>query len=140
MKRFNRHGLDRIDRLNGVNPVLVAALVLASGYFKVRTGGAYFVRVTDGLRTRERQAQLLAEGKSRTMNSKHLVGDAVDVAVMNAHDGSANWDFDLYVMFNECVQAAADEVDASIYWGGWWDRLRDGCHFQCDDPTRADLG
>ena len=36
--------------------------------------------VVEGLRTRERQARLVAIGASRTMNSRHLTGHAVDLA------------------------------------------------------------
>jgi peptidoglycan LD-endopeptidase CwlK len=36
-------------------------------------------RGQEGLRTRERQAALVARGASRTMNSRHLTGHAVDL-------------------------------------------------------------
>jgi peptidoglycan L-alanyl-D-glutamate endopeptidase CwlK len=35
--------------------------------------------VTEGIRTRERQAQLYREGKTKTLNSKHLEGKAIDI-------------------------------------------------------------
>ena len=41
------------------------------------------VQITEGLRTLERQRQLVAAGKSKTMNSYHLNGRAVDVYVNN---------------------------------------------------------
>jgi len=36
-------------------------------------------RVQEGLRTGERQAELVARGASRTMRSRHLAGHAVDL-------------------------------------------------------------
>ena len=35
--------------------------------------------ITEGLRTKERQAQLVKNGASKTMNSRHLTGHAVDL-------------------------------------------------------------
>jgi peptidoglycan L-alanyl-D-glutamate endopeptidase CwlK len=38
--------------------------------------------ITEGLRTKERQKELFSAGKSQTMNSRHLTGKAVDIAVI----------------------------------------------------------
>ncbi len=59
--------------LAGVKPQLVAVVRRALALSDVDFG------ITEGLRTKERQKQLVAEGKSQTMNSRHLTGDAVDV-------------------------------------------------------------
>ncbi|MCV5473136.1 M15 family metallopeptidase, partial [Escherichia coli] len=59
--------------LEGVRPQLVAVVRRALELTEVDFG------ITEGLRTKERQKQLVAEGKSQTMNSRHLTGDAVDV-------------------------------------------------------------
>ena len=39
-------------------------------------------QVQEGLRTRERQAELVARGASRTMHSRHLTGHAVDLVAL----------------------------------------------------------
>jgi peptidoglycan LD-endopeptidase CwlK len=39
-------------------------------------------RIQAGLRTRERQAELVARGASRTMYSRHLTGHAVDLVAL----------------------------------------------------------
>ncbi len=50
--------------------------------------------ITEGLRSRYRQKQLVATGKSQTMNSRHLTGHAVDVV---AYIGSqVSWEWPLY--------------------------------------------
>lgn len=74
--------------LAGVKPQLVAVVRRALALSDVDFG------ITEGLRTKERQKQLVAEGKSQTMNSRHLTGDAVDVV---AYVGSTiSWDWPLY--------------------------------------------
>jgi peptidoglycan LD-endopeptidase CwlK len=45
-------------------------------------------RVRDGLRTRERQAALVARGASRTMNTPHLLGHAVDPVALDGGEVS----------------------------------------------------
>ena len=48
----------------------------------------------DGLRSEEEQQKLFDAGKSQTMKSKHLTGDAVDL--MAYVDGKASWELNLY--------------------------------------------
>jgi peptidoglycan L-alanyl-D-glutamate endopeptidase CwlK len=61
------------DRLQGVHPDLVRGVERA-----IRITTQDF-RVQEGLRTRERQAELVARGASRTMNSRHLTDHPVDL-------------------------------------------------------------
>ena len=65
-----------LDRLRGVHPDLVRVVVRA------RAMDAFFV--SEGVRTEERQRQLVREGKSRTMASRHLTGHAVDLYPISA--------------------------------------------------------
>jgi peptidoglycan LD-endopeptidase CwlK len=46
-------------------------------------------RVQAGMRTRERQAELVARGASRTMHSRHLIGHAVDLVALGG--GEISW-------------------------------------------------
>lgn len=84
--------------------------------------------VTEGLRTAERQRRLVAAGASRTLNSRHLSGHAVDLAVKV--DGKVRWDWPLYARLAEAMKAAALELDLPLTWGGDWKRFRDGPHFE----------
>ncbi len=61
-----------LKNLTGVHPDLVRVIEFAAGL------GVSFI-VTEGMRTIERQKQLLAAGKSRTLRSRHLSGHAVDL-------------------------------------------------------------
>lgn len=126
---------DRSEKnLSGVHPTLVAVVRRAA---ELMTGDLGFV-VTEGLRTRARQAQLVAAGASQTMNSKHLTGHAVDLAA--TLNGAVRWDWPLYGKLNAAMQAAAQEQSVVLTWGGGWSRLRDGPHWEInpkDYPIRS---
>jgi peptidoglycan L-alanyl-D-glutamate endopeptidase CwlK len=108
--------------LIGVNPALVAVVRRAAEITDTQ-----FI-VTEGLRTKERQAQLVKAGASQTMNSKHLTGHAVDLAAVV--DGEVRWDWPLYHKLAGVMLAAAKEVGTPITWGGSWKTFPDGPHFQ----------
>jgi len=55
------------------------------------------VVVVEWYRTKERQEYLVSIGRSKTMNSKHLDGLAVDlVAIEDIKDGNVNWDGEMW--------------------------------------------
>jgi peptidoglycan LD-endopeptidase CwlK len=77
-----------IERLDGVKDQLVDVVTRAIEISTVDFG------VTEGLRTTETQRKYVETGKSQTMESKHLTGDAVDlVAYIN---GQVSWELNLY--------------------------------------------
>lgn len=84
--------------------------------------------VTEGLRTKERQAQLVKAGASQTQNSRHLTGHAVDLAAKVGAE--VRWDWPLYDQLGVAVKQAAEELSVPIVWGGDWRTLRDGPHFE----------
>ncbi len=86
--------------------------------------------VTEGLRTPKRQAELVRAGASRTQDSRHLTGHAIDIAVLV--DGQVRWDWPVYPRVAAAFKAAAKEQGTPIVWGGDWPRLRDGPHFELD--------
>lgn len=112
------------DRLKGVHPDLVAVVERA-----IQLTGVDFM-ITEGLRTPARQAELVRAGASRTQNSRHLTGHAVDVAALVA--GQVRWDWPLYPRIAEAFRQAARELNTPITWGGDWPKLRDGPHFELD--------
>lgn len=89
--------------------------------------------VTEGLRSRDRQKMLFDAGKSRTLDSEHCKGRAVDVCVLI--DGKANWTFANYATVAKAVKAAARQLDVEIEWGGDWPTFKDGPHFQLKRNT-----
>ena len=111
------------QRLNEVRPCLKA--IIHEAVARAEDKGMT-VQITEGLRTPERQRQLVAAGKSKTMNSYHLTGRAVDGYVNNA------WKFEDYKMFADIVKIVAKEHGYTITWGGDWKTLRDGPHLQLE--------
>lgn len=108
--------------------------------------------ITEGLRTLDRQKQLLAAGASKTLKSRHLTGHAIDVAAYIDIDGdntkdpneAIRWDWPLYFQIAEAFRRAAEQTEVPVEWGGHWRLLNnngpvvegdlakfaDGPHFQ----------
>ena len=78
--KFSRRSL---ERLSGVHDDLASVMVHAIGRSSID------FTVLEGRRTLERQKELVAQGASKTMNSRHLTGHAVDVAPYV--DGEVSW-------------------------------------------------
>lgn len=84
--------------------------------------------VLEGLRSLERQEQLVAAGASKTMNSRHLTGHAVDLGALV--EGKVRWDWPLYHKIADAMKEAARLEGVRIEWGGDWKSFPDGPHFQ----------
>lgn len=115
-------GTRSLSRLEGVNPALVALVKKAAAMSDLD------FTVLEGLRTVARQKQLVAQGASKTMNSRHITGHAVDLAPLI--DGKVSWDWPLYHRLAKIVKAAAAELGQPIEWGGDWRTFKDGPHWQ----------
>ena len=95
---------------------------------KAEENGIHLI-ITEGRRTKERQAELYAQGRTKpgkivtwTMNSDHLTGKAFDIVEWN---GEINWDSDweyLGKLGKEC----------GLKWGGDWEKTPDYPHFYID--------
>lgn len=126
---------DRSERnLLGVKPDLAAVVREAHRRMEDDASGLSFI-VTEGKRTTVRQAELVKAGASRTMNSKHLTGDAVDVAA--TVNGDVRWDWPLYGIIAQKFKDVADDLGIAIEWGGDWKSFRDGPHFQLAERKKA---
>ena len=115
-------GATSLARLKGVHPDLVKVVKRAIELTPID------FTVLEGLRTKERQAQLVAKGASKTMNSRHLTGDAVDIAPLV--DGKVTWDWKYYNQIAPIIKQAAKELGVTVEWGGDWQSFRDGPHWQ----------
>lgn len=107
-------GLRSKMRLRGVHPDLVRVVERA-----IQLTDVDFT-VLEGLRTTSRQRQLLAAGATRTMNSRHITGHAVDLGAWVG--GTVRWDWPLYHKIADAVKQAAKELGIPIEWGGVWDK------------------
>lgn len=115
-------GKRSLQRLEGVHPDLVRVVKRAITLTPVD------FTVLEGLRTLARQKQLVASGASKTMNSRHLTGHAVDLGAYV--DGSVRWDWPLYHKIAAAVKEAARLEGVPIEWGGDWRTFKDGPHWQ----------
>lgn len=90
--------------------------------------------VIEGVRTKERQAQLFKQGATKTMNSRHLTGHAVDIVPY-----PLDWnDLEKFGKLAKAMFQASKELKIPIRWGGDWNRngrsddekFYDGPHFE----------
>ena len=120
-------GITSQHRLQGVHPDLVKVVTAASDAYEAKYPDCN-VEVSEGLRTPERQAQLVKAGASQTQRSRHLTGHAVDLFI--SIGGSARWDWPLFRQLADVVKAEAARLGLPVEWGGDWKTLKDGPHFQ----------
>ena len=114
-----------IKNLEGVNYKLRMVVERALSLSEVDFG------ITEGVRSLERQKELVASGKSQTMRSYHLRGNAVDVvAYVN---GKVSWEWPLYEKISKAFKEAAKELEVKITWGGDWKTFKDGVHYQIEE-------
>jgi len=122
-------GAKSLANLAGVHPVLVAVVKRA-----IQLTEQDFT-VYEGVRTLERQKQLVAAGTSKTLDSMHIpapdrlqvlvepgfLGHAVDLVPWI--DGRAQWDWDAIYPIASAVWRAADKqgVQDKLNYGGVWD-------------------
>lgn len=110
------------DNLVGVHPQLVAVVKRALELSPVD------FTVIEGVRTKERQAELMKQGFTRTLNSRHIIGEAVDIVPLPV-DWNNPKPFGLVA---EAMKRAAEELGAKITWGGDWKTFKDLPHYQIE--------
>lgn len=108
-----RLGAKSEAELVGVHPGVVAcvrrAILISEIDFAVH----------DGLRTLVDQKKLVASGASRTLDSYHLTGDAVDlVPYVN---GKLRWEMPLCNEIAKAMLEASGQVGVRLVWGRVWD-------------------
>ena len=101
-----------LKNLEGVDSQLIEVVQYAIELSKIDFG------VTEGLRTTQRQRELVASGASQTMKSKHIEGKAVDLV---AYIGKrVSWELNLYDDIADAIQQAAKDLGISVRWGAAW--------------------
>ena len=105
MPRFGKRSK---ERLKGVDAKLQNVLNEVVKYFDIT--------IIEGLRSQERQNELVAQGKSKTKFGKHVEGKAVDIAPYPI-DWNARDDFHYLGGF---MLGMAASMGIKIRWGGDW--------------------
>jgi len=108
-----------LSNLQGVHPDLIGVVKRAIEITEQDFS------VIEGVRNIDRQRKLVAQGKSTTMNSRHLTGHAVDLAPY-----PLSWDWEYFYPIADAMKAAAEEQGVDLEWGGDWSSFPDGPHFQ----------
>lgn len=103
-----------LAKLEGVDERLVAIVKYAITETSVDFG------VIEGLRSIERQRELVAKGASQTMSSKHIPGEAVDLMAYVGRPARASWELNLYDEIADAMKKAAEVVDVPLRWGCAW--------------------
>ena len=106
MPRFGKRSK---ERLKGVDERLVN---VANELVKIMD-----CTVLEGLRTKERQSKLIAEGKSKTKYSKHIEGKAIDIAPY-----PIDWeDRERFHYMGGMARGIGHALGVTVRWGGDWD-------------------
>ena len=124
-----------LDNMKGLHPDLIRVLNRA-----LQTSPTMFV-VTEGLRTLERQRELLRIGATKTLKSRHLkqadgYGHAFDFyALVDINkDGKISFEemanVRLMLGIAGAIKKAAAEEKVSLTYGGDWRKFKDYPHFE----------
>lgn len=113
-----------LRNLVGVHPDLIRVVGLGMNLYP------HDMTVIEGLRTLARQKELVAQGASQTLNSRHLKGFAVDLLPIDPATGKGTYDWKFYHPLGDAIKAAAKELDIEVDWGGDWKSFKDGPHFE----------
>lgn len=116
------------ERLSGCHPDLIKLCERALQLSKYDFG------ITEGLRTLTRQKDLIAKGKSWTLESKHLkqsdgYSHAFDFVVVD-ESGNYTYKAGYYRKVMQAFVTAAIELNIQIEFGGLWKTTFDGPHVQ----------
>jgi len=98
-----------LRELVGVHPMLAFAVTEA-----IKITEQDFM-VFDGVRSKKEQAKLVARGVSKTNNSYHLYGLAVDLVAYV--DGKPTWEEKYYAEIAKAMKTVIDKHDLDIDWG-----------------------
>jgi peptidoglycan L-alanyl-D-glutamate endopeptidase CwlK len=116
--------IQKMRRAAGIHPDLLRVLARLDAMPTAKLN----MMVLEGLRTIERQRELVKKGASTTLRSRHLTGHAVDLGVMLGDE--LRWDWPLYHKAAPIIKAAAAAENVLIEWGGDWKTFKDGPHWQ----------
>ena len=123
--RFSRRSE---EKLRTVQPHLVKVARLA-----LRKSRVDFT-IISGRRSLEEQRQLVKAGRSLTMASRHIKGEALDFVPLDPTTGKGRFDRGLAVEVAVAFMDAGQELVIPVKWGGMWHRFEDIPHIELINP------
>ena len=124
MPRFGKRSK---ERLKGVNVKLVNVL---NELIKIMD-----VTIIEGLRSKERQAELLEKGATKVKYSRHMEGKAVDLAPY-----PIDWkDRERFHYMGGMVRGIGKQMNVNIRWGGDWDSDGEIADNNFDDLVHVEI-
>lgn len=110
MYKFGKRSL---QKLSGVNQHMIDVMKHA---LSVSTRD---FTIIEGLRSLDRQKELVKDGKSKTLKSRHIHGFAIDLVPY-----PVSWEFEDFYPVADAVIEACKHLEIPLRWGGNW-RVRD---------------
>ena len=122
-----RFGKKSKERLKGVDARLVSVL---NELIKIMD-----VTIIEGVRSSERQEELLKQGLSKVKYSKHMEGKAVDLAPY-----PIDWkNRDGFHYMGGMIRGIAKQLNVPVRWGGDWDSDGDVKDNGFDDLVHVEI-
>ena len=127
MPKHYRFGRKSRERLKGVNTKLVN---VCNELIKIMD-----VTIIEGLRSKERQAELLEKGATKVKYSRHMEGKAVDLAPY-----PIDWnDRERFHYMGGMVRGIGQQLGVKIRWGGDWDSDGEIADNKFDDLVHVEI-
>ena len=113
-----------VEKLNTVDPVLKKLVC------EVQKISPIPFEISEGIRSLARQRQLIAEGKSKTLKSKHLLGQAIDFVPLRKGKWNFNgWESAAFIA--GLFIAKSKELGIKIVSGAlWWNSCIEDVNFR----------
>jgi len=119
--QFSRRSKDHLATLNpDLQKVARLALIRSRVDFTI----------ISSRRDRDEQRRLVAAGKSQTLNSRHLTGDALDFVPLDPNTGKGRFDRALAIEVAAAFMDAGASLQTPVRWGGMWAEFEDIPHIE----------
>ena len=126
-RKMPKFGKRSKERLKGVDSRLVNVL---NTLIKIMD-----VTIIEGVRSQERQEELLKKGATKVKYSKHMEGKAVDLAPY-----PINWeDRERFHYMGGMLRGIGKQMNLKIRWGGDWDSDGEIADNSFDDLVHVEL-
>ena len=95
--------------------------------------------IISGRRDMAEQRRLVRQGVSRTLNSRHLTGHAIDLVPLHPDTGKGQFTRALAIEVAVAFYEAGYQLNNVIRWGGMCAEFEDIPHIEIPDPSAKTL-